>query len=522
MADGSQVKEAWAEVAGIEPPGKGVAQWIWEVLQGDFAQERSAAQIATDMVISLIPIVDTICDIRDLCANVRAYRKDPSNKLTMFFIALTVVGFIPEVGSIVKGVVKIVFAYLRRYIKHVDELFELSKLARLTERAVDSALPKISQVLSNARILKWATRNRVPNVYKFVAKELLRITNLVSPGALKKHFDEGVALIEDLLGYLRLIIPGSAYERISETLGYLEKQKSRIGNGIQQFAKPINTILRIIAKKLDDHAWVALTQNTNKGWIAPITQEGATALMRRRQPRWARLGKELPHEGYSSQAAKDLARKLEAAAATAKREKKAFPTPLSADIITTFKDGTLKAAPIKGPTKLYRIVDPTSAAGGSFWVDEKTFKSLRDRAEWREKLAVKPEWNQNGSFVVYEVPAGETLQVWKGTAASQKLDGTDYYLAGGAEQIVFSPKPDTMQFGQARIDQDTGGEVTGRYGVDKRIEFKDVTGRTAATPIRGKINDPHIKGPFETGWGYADWTGDQARGIYVALPDDTQ
>lgn len=45
------------------------ADWIWIVIQGDFAEDQSAAQIATGTVISMVPFVDQLCDIRDVVAN---------------------------------------------------------------------------------------------------------------------------------------------------------------------------------------------------------------------------------------------------------------------------------------------------------------------------------------------------------------------------------------------------------------------------------------------------------------------
>ncbi|GAB3371035.1 hypothetical protein [Massilia agri] len=86
MAD--QTLDALNEVHGqAKPDDIGLGEWIWGALQGDFNAERTTGQIGFDMVVSLIPVVDTICDLRDLCANIRQYRVDPTNKVTLFFIA---------------------------------------------------------------------------------------------------------------------------------------------------------------------------------------------------------------------------------------------------------------------------------------------------------------------------------------------------------------------------------------------------------------------------------------------------
>jgi hypothetical protein len=199
------------------------------------------------------------------------------------------------------------------------------------------------------------------------------------------------------------------------------------------------------------------------------------------------------------------------------------PPEIGPDVVQTFERDKIRPDAIRGPAKLYRIVDPTSSAGGVFWVDEKTFHSLKSRDDWRAKLAVKPEWNQNGQYVVYEIAVGETVHVWRGPAASQKLEGTPYHLTGGTDQIVFHPNPDTFSKTRPRVDPGTGQELLGRGGKpDTRVEWTDVTDRKVVAPIRDRPTDAHVKGPYETNWGYADWSPEEAKRIILALPDDIQ
>jgi hypothetical protein len=54
------------------------AEWIWEVLQGDFNDDPSTAQVVTGTVISMIPFVDQICDVRDVVANCKKIDVEPN------------------------------------------------------------------------------------------------------------------------------------------------------------------------------------------------------------------------------------------------------------------------------------------------------------------------------------------------------------------------------------------------------------------------------------------------------------
>lgn len=67
-----------------------------------------------------------------------------------------------------------------------------------------------------------------------------------------------------------------------------------------------------------------------------------------------------------------------------------------------------------------------------------------------------------------------------------------------------------------RINPETGEAMQRKGAPDTSIEFKDVTGESVYKPLREKINDPHIKGPHPTNWGFSEWTPDDVK-VIVAL-----
>jgi hypothetical protein len=501
------------EVHGQQKPDDvGLGEWIWGALQGDFNADRSTGQIGFDMVVSLIPIVDTLCDVRDLCANVRQYRKDPTNKITLFFIATTIVGFIPEFGTVVKSALRLVWVYLKPLVKHADDITNASKLTMAASRACDAALPKITEYLQHNRVAKWATDGKLPDIYQFVAKTIREASDKVSPATLRRLLDEKFNDLKALLQKIRPIVPSTIREQIDDLLKYIDAKRSAISSAIQEFAQPARTVLKVVAKKLDDQAWRVQILRTNPGWIAPISESGSAKLINAKPPKYA---KKLPAE------MKFPPMELDEETRTLMKEHPNHP-PLKQFLVETFSKngGGLRPCAITGPAKLYRIVDPSNEGAGMFWVTEAQFKALKDRDDWRRIFAVKPEWNLNGWFVEYGVKAGETLPVWRGPAASQKLEGTDFYLEGGGEQIVFSPGGrDEMIQAMPRVDRETGLPVAdGAGNADRRVEFTDVTGQVVPTKLRLRITDPHIKGPFETGWGSADYTQQEAKRILLTVP----
>jgi len=511
MAD--QTLDALNEVRGqVKPDDIGLGEWIWGALQGDFNAERTTGQIGFDMVVSLIPVVDTLCDLRDLCANIRQYRADPKNTVTLFFIATTVVGFIPEFGTVVKSALRLVWVYLKPLAKHADDITNTSKLIAAAGRACDAALPKISEYLQHNRVAKWATDGKLPDIYKFMAETIREAGDKVDPAKLKAMLDEKFEDLRALLGKIRPILPSNIRERLDELMRFTDAKRSVFTAAVTTFAKPVKTVLKIIVKKLDDQAWKVETYRTNRGWIAPISQSGSAKLINANPPRWAtkrRKRMKYPPIEMPLEQVNELM-----------RVHPGHPK-IDAGAIKTFSQEAkgLRADAIKGPAKLYRIVDPSNEGGGMFWMTEAEFKAVKNRDEWRSRFAVKPEWNQNGWVVEYEIKAGEELPVWRGPAASQELDGTDYYLEGGGEQIVFYPgKRDEMVQALPRIDRETGLPIQTREGVDRRVEFTDVTGAAVPTKLRSKIADPHITGPTETGWGASDYTPQEAKRILLTVP----
>ena len=502
-----EVAAAWGEYhpqGPNRPADKGMGTWIWEALQGDFNAERSVGQVSFDMVISFIPVVDTVCDVRDLCANVQQYKKDPDNKLTMFFIALTVVGFIPGIGTLVKGTVKIVFAYLRKYVTKLDDLLVAGKLAKLTDKAVDAALPKIYEYLQNSRWVKWATKKSVPDMFKLLAKHLNEFADGLNVGKLKEGFDIGVKTLNDLFNKLKPMVPSTIREKIVDLQKTIKEASGKIRGGLNEFVEPIRTVLRTLAKKLDDHYWVVTTQTVNRGWIAPMSEGTARAMMLKNKPKYVSA---VTEEGlkYKPLTPKTYAPKLSTEIATFKKRYpgKTLPDVPDKEIVKFSRD--IRAALMPPGTKLYRMIDPTNAAGGPWWISEADFKALMSarngKDEWRKRFAILPDWNQDGKYVEYTVAEGG-LPVWRGKTASQSVD-KQHQLEGGHEQFYFQPVEDSFA-GKPRINPDTGQPIINARTnkPDTRITFTDQNGEKIDKKLAIKVNDPHIKGPFDTGWGF--------------------
>ncbi|MCH2242182.1 MAG: hypothetical protein MK041_09670 [Aquabacterium sp.] len=477
------------------------ANWVWEALQGDFNPNRSAGQIGLDTVVCLIPGIDTVMDVRDLIANIIAIVAAPANGMAWFNLVLTLIGFIPGLGSVAKGVVKIVFVKLRPLIKSADDLTNASKMRQHLDDAFDAALPSIVQYLTHPKVQKFLTTTGVPDVIKWVAQSIRATVGKISPATLKAQFNEKAGSVRNILNYLSPLLPDAAAPRVKRVLDGIVTVQKNFDGAVDQFMQPLHAMMLQLAKRLDDMHWVAQSQQLNKGWIAPLSEQGSRRLIAKHRPAWVKTAppaafKQLNPRGFRRDAAY-----TNGVAAGA--------PPLDDKAIESFAKG-VKARVLRDGETLYRVIDPTSGSLSTCWITESVWKEINShpgkaREIWRSKLAVKPEWNQNGTFIryTYNKARDGDITVWEGPTAMQWLGDREAYqqgfLEGGLTQVVFDPK---SQIRNAQSDSFATAQFPDM--VQGNI-IREVGGAAKPSGIRTKINDSRIEGPFETGWGFKDF-----------------
>jgi len=96
-------------------------QWVWGALQGDFNEDPTVGQIIANAAITAIPLVDQVADARDLVANLKLLIWEKRYTETSVWLGLffTLIGLIPTLGSLLKGVLKLVY-----YGANLDDVFK--------------------------------------------------------------------------------------------------------------------------------------------------------------------------------------------------------------------------------------------------------------------------------------------------------------------------------------------------------------------------------------------------------------
>ena len=488
------------------------ATWVWEALQGDFNPNRSVGQIGLDTAVCLIPGIDTVMDVRDLIANIIAIVAAPTNGMAWFNLVLTLIGFIPGLGSVAKGIVKIVFVKLKPLIKHADDLTSASKMVKYLDEAFDAALPSIVQYLTHPKVQKFLSNAKVPDVIKWVSGSIRAIVSKIDPATLKSQFNEKANSLKEILNTISPLLPASAGPRVKSVLDGIVTVQKNFEGAVNKFMDPLQKMMLRLAERLDEVHWVVHTQQLNKGWIAPLSEQGSKTLIAKHKPAWAKTKKPIKFKQLEPDDFRKEAAYTEGLSSGAPK--------LDDTAIKSFAKG-VKARPLRDGETLYRVVDPTSGSMSTCWITESVWKQINAdpvlaREIWRGKLAVKPDWNQNGTYVkyTYEKARDGDITVWEGPTAMQWLGAkgneAEGFLEGGLTQVVWQPtrwdsgqgkvvpyqlknaQPDTFETAQFP-DMVEGGIIRTEKGVAK------------PSGVRTKINDPRIEGPFETGWGFKDF-----------------
>ncbi|NCI77668.1 polymorphic toxin type 15 domain-containing protein [Acinetobacter kanungonis] len=97
-------------------------EYIFGFVSGDFNKNPTVAQVIVGGLISMIPVADQVCDIRDLLASVIILSDEKQRTAENWTgLALVGIGVIPFFGSVFKTIAKLITS---KVIKTKDELFK--------------------------------------------------------------------------------------------------------------------------------------------------------------------------------------------------------------------------------------------------------------------------------------------------------------------------------------------------------------------------------------------------------------
>jgi hypothetical protein len=420
------------------------AEWIWVVILGDFADEQSTAQTVTGTVISMIPFVDQICDVRDIVANCKKINEDTSDKWAWVGLVLTLIGLFPTLGSLAKGCFKILFAYGRKAMFKAGKQALDSGMWNATKPFVEVGIGKLNDFLARPEVRKTLKALKWDNPYKELAKIARELAGKLNTAALTKAFDEGINALKKLTDLVQKWGTAAMKTQAGHLLSMIKGLRDQANKKFAEVLAPVQDWINKLARRLDveaDNSYRAYTNSLNPHRSTRMSLDAELEQLKAAPPEWVKVAAKGRFPG---------AKKVPPIPIGHPDIGDAAKPPLKS-AFETFS-GHIDPATLPPGTVLVRVVDPGSFDNSFCWMTKAEFDKLKSKAEWRDKFAVWRNWNGNGEYVTYTVPPGPGLPVWRGATASQQMkdragnavkandEGDGFWLQGGAEQIVLDPK----------------------------------------------------------------------------------
>ena len=453
-----------------------IADWLWVVIQGDFAEEQTTAQIVTGTVISMIPFVDQICDVRDICANCSKIKEDNSNPWHWIGLILTLIGLFPVLGSVFKGIFKVILAPVRRFmLRPTAKLAQLtgSNIYKIAEPAIESGIKELNKFLARPAVKKALKDAKIMNVYKATSAKIREVKGVLTTKALLEVFDKLVKYLKETVNFIDKYASKGIGLKAKNLLNIVIEVRNAANKKLGEFLKPVQDFLEKLAVRIDkegDAAFKATTNVKNLTQLRRISDAEELEAFRKNKPNWVHVipkNKVLPFPEAIIDPKTSKTPLHPSLGGTQLAMKSGYGHPLR-DAYKTFARVGIKAQTFNEGEVLVRVLAPGSLDNSICWMRKVEFDKLKNREDWRDKFAVWASWNSNGEYLEYTVPKGKKLYAWEGPAASQKRG--EFYLKGGGIQVVVDPK-DLIPSGLSKR------KLTGwGYGTDTTIGEFSVVG----------------------------------------------
>ena len=411
------------------------AQWILEVIEGDFNENQSLTQVGASTVIGMIPFVGQACNVRDVVANCRKINQDSANKWAWLALVLTLIALFPTLGSLAKGCFKVLFAYGRKAMFVAGKEALNPDIWKFSQPFVEAGIKKLNEFLARPEVIQAMKALKWDNVYQELATLMRKVAGNMTVKALIKVFDEIIEALHGLIDLVNRWGTAAMKTKAGEILSSVKRIRDVADKQLAEVLQPAQHWLNQLARRLDIEHLAQYPAKTNalnpSSWIR-LSQTAEEAAFKKSKPGWVDETTKMAHRAEGNAPAKagwpDIGK-----TGNPDTTKNAFDT---------FAVGTLEAKTYKEGTVLYRVVDPRSADNSICWMSKAEFDKLKSKDDWRRTFAVWANWNSNGEYVKYTVPPGG-LNAWEGVTASQamKVGGKPkYVLEGGARQIVLDPE----------------------------------------------------------------------------------
>ena len=428
--------------------------WVGGTLMGDFNEDMTSSQIIANTVVTMVPGIDQIGDARDLAAHAKMLIWDKRHNDPWVWVGVVacLIGLIPTLGSLAKGIVRLTF----RNLGNIGEILILinrcanklgfkingvKTITKVADELVARSGDFVTQFQEYLDILSRRLTSTVGWVNRAAVAELARQIDIVKALAADK-IPESAKYVADLLR-----------KGLKEAASFVAKGQNRSAIIVRRVTE---AVIEIKVFK----TWKEFAEKFKRADFDPNAPDvGAVPIDLRKFEQ-----DELVRKKELRALLPELKKELDALGPD--NPFRNYSTGELYDVLRTF-DGKPRLRNFEeDPCEIYRVVQSDYSAGGEFWSPR---KPAQTEAEWRNGNAVLQEWNSADGYVKMKAPPPK-YGIMGDIAAQRSKKHPDLLLEGGQPQIYFpkaggpSAKYDTIApFGsvseiEAKMASDGGGD----------------------------------------------------------------
>ena len=467
-----------------------VAGWLWGTVQGAWNEKQTTAQVITDAVIGMIPLVGQATAARDLLAVGTGLADNPQKRENvwdwMLFVIL-LLALIPVLGGVLKGVGRLT-------LRATEEAMQNSaKLAQLADDMV-----AVLNRLGHRDAVKWLKQL---DFAKYEPQVLERC---------QAFCDTVILALNRYALRFGKVLPQGFVQRLQALVKGFEEVKAAAGQMVPQAIKELNQRLKNIQAHIvaggvpPPNRAVQYQAQTGQRVVtyheeARLLENGVKKAVRRAGP--YPQNRASAHPGAAADVAKVYTPKEGFPNLLGRKEQRTvFDQNIKKNVDVEFYTGIAAAhGKIRNVdlgeegAVLFRAFGPggrthgvdvgTSSPGGFWWGMGEAPKTAK---EWREKFAVLDEFNRNGWVTVMRIPKGVKVPACTSTVSEQySLKIAGQYLEGGAKQAAvdfkLAPELSHVDDSMKALIAKGGGKATLPNGIQIEVRQSGWGG------INGKI-----------------------------------
>ena len=199
-------------------------------------------------------------------------KEDSNNPWAWVGLILTLIGLFPVLGSLFKGIFKVILAPIRRFmLKPATKglKFTGGNIYKLAEPAIESGITELNKFLARPAVKKAIKNAKITNIYKATASKIREVKGMLTKQALLGVFDKLVGYLRDTVKFIDKYASKAIGAKARQMLQTVIDVRNLANQKLGEFLKPVQDFLERLAVRIEKESDQAFKATTN---VRNVTQ----------------------------------------------------------------------------------------------------------------------------------------------------------------------------------------------------------------------------------------------------------